>query len=220
MKLPLVLLSMAGVISSPTTAQLSVTPLAEVSPVRYLPVGTVVPVRILADLTTRKKRAYVGQRFAIETAAPVMLNSLVIIPAGTQGEGEIAEVHNKGMWGKSGFVEARAVHLNFGGRLIRLTGSTNDKGVTGTAAVIGAVATSWPLGFIMTGTSATIPKGTAFIAILDEDLPFATSQAQVMAPIPAAPAISARLGEPRLGEEIGRNDFSHSGADGAGGDTQ
>ena len=156
----------------PAQAQPPMTSSAGVASVQYVPVGTKFAVRILADLTTKKKQSYSGQRFPIETVAPVMIGPLVVIPAGTRGEGEIIEARNKGMWGKSGFVEVRAVHLNMSGRRVRLTGGINDKGVTGTAVVVGAVMTSWPLGFIMTGTSARIPRGTAFTAILDEDLPF------------------------------------------------
>ncbi|HWI87519.1 MAG TPA: hypothetical protein VNT42_14515, partial [Sphingomonas sp.] len=80
-------------------------------------------------------------------------------------------VRNKGMWGKSGNIEARVLYLRSGDRQIRLSGTLNDKGVTGTGAVVGAVVLLPIAGFFMTGTSAHIPIGAPVKAFLDEDVP-------------------------------------------------
>lgn len=68
------------------------------------------------------------------------------------------------------------------GRQIRLTGQFDDKGVTGTAAVVGAVALVPLAGFFMTGTSARIPMGSPVKAFVDEDVVIASST-------PTAPAL-------------------------------
>ncbi|MEO8724229.1 MAG: hypothetical protein ABI395_12075, partial [Sphingobium sp.] len=93
---------------------------------------------------------------------------------------------NKGMWGKSGKINARALYVRVDGRQIRLTGQIDDKGVAGgvgAAAVSGIV--FLPAGFFMTGTSAKIPLGTTMVAFLDEDIQLAT--APVAVPIEPTP---------------------------------
>ncbi len=127
----------------------------------------------MEEITTKKKAAKVGQRFMLEVAAPVEVNGVVVVPAGTPAWGEITEVRNKGMWGKSGKLNARLLYIRVNGRQIRLTGSFDDKGVTGTAGVIGAVALVPVVGFFVTGTSAVFPKGGEVGGFIDEDVPLA-----------------------------------------------
>lgn len=154
--------------------------------------GASVPVRTLTELTTKGKRLRVGERFNIEVSEPVSLNGHLVIPAGSPGMGEVTSVRNKGMWGKSGNIEVRLLYIRVGDRQIRLTGATNDKGVTGTAGVVGAVLLVPVVGFFTTGTSAVIPAGAIIPGFLDEDVPvsFAPGTA-VQPPLPAAPAIAS-----------------------------
>ena len=147
--------------------------------------GVKVPVRTLQELTTKKKALKAGDRINVEVAEAVMSGTNVIIPAGTPGMAEITTVRNMGVWGKSGYIEGRVLYLRLGGRQVRLTGTFNDKGVTGTAGVVGAIAFVPVAGFFTTGTSAMIPNGTILPAFLDEDL------AYTVAPTPAAEPIQA-----------------------------
>lgn len=112
----------------------------------------------------------VGQRFQLEVAAAIELNGRVIIPVGSPAQGEITDVRNKGMWGKSGRINARILYVRAYGRQIRLTGQLDDKGVTGTAGVVAAIAFVPIAGFITTGTSARIPLGSPVNAFIDEDI--------------------------------------------------
>ncbi|WP_257540737.1 hypothetical protein [Sphingobium sp. CFD-1] len=152
--------------------------------------GVKVPVRTLQELTTKKKALKAGDRINVEVAEAVMSGTNVIIPAGTPGMAEITTVRNKGMWGKSGYIEGRVLYLRLGGRQVRLTGTFNDKGVTGTAGVVGAIAFVPVAGFFTTGTSALIPNGTILPAFLDEDLAF------TVAPTPAVEPIRATIAAP------------------------
>lgn len=157
-----------------------------------LRVGTEVPVRLLEELTTKGKKLRVGQRFRMETSEPVMVQGVTVIPVGSPVVGEITDVRNKGMWGKSGHLGARILYATVNGRQIRLSGSFDDKGVAGG---IGAVAVSaivfLPAGFFMTGTSALVPAGTVVKSFVDEDVQLALQSAPV-APLtvsaPAAPS--------------------------------
>lgn len=152
--------------------------------------GTPVALRLMEEVTTKKKSASVGQRFMLEIADPVVVNGVQVIPVGTPAWGEITGVRNKGMWGKSGKLDARLLYLRVNGRQIRLTGSFDDKGVTGTAGVVGAIAFIPIAGFFTTGTSAMFPKGGAVNGFIDEDVVLAfraTAPAPLQVPVAAAP---------------------------------
>ncbi len=135
--------------------------------------GTAVPLVMAESITTNGKKLRVGQRVRLTVGSDVRLGTAVVIPAGSQAEAEVTDVRNKGMWGKSGRIEARVLNVRVGDRLIRLSGTFDDKGVTGTAAVVGAVLLLPVAGFFMTGTSANIPAGSGVKAFLDEDLKIA-----------------------------------------------
>lgn len=153
--------------------------------------GTSVPLRTLTELTTNGKMLKVGHRFQMETSEAVTLNGQTIIPAGSPAVGEVMSVRNKGMWGKSGAIEARVLYVTANGRQMRLSGSFDDKGTTGTAGVVGAIVVLPVVGFFVTGTSAKISAGSTVRAFLDEDVPLnivATAVAPMVIP-PAAPAM-------------------------------
>lgn len=150
--------------------------------------GTPIALRLAETLTTQGKKLKAGYRFNMETAEPVVLNGVTVIPSGTPAVGEVTDVRNKGMWGKSGHINARALYLRLNGRQIRLTGQMDDKGTTGTAGVVGAVVFLPVAGFFVTGTSAEIATGANVKAFLDEDLTVAFSSA------PVAPAITVPVG--------------------------
>ncbi|WP_443026582.1 hypothetical protein [Sphingomonas sp. IC-56] len=111
-----------------------------------------------------------------------------MIPVGSPAVGELTHVRNKGMWGKSGKIEARILYVRANGVQIRLTGQVDDKGVTGTVGVVGALAVVPIAGFFMTGTSAEIPTGSMITAFVEEDMPVAFSGA---APAPMVVPASA-----------------------------
>lgn len=132
--------------------------------------GTEVMLTMSEALTTNGKKLRPGQRFQMTVAAPVMAGNQTVIPTGSVATGEVTDVRNKGMWGKSGRINARVLYVRVGDRQVRLTGVFDDKGTTGTAGVVGAIAVLPIAGFFVTGTSANIPMGAPVKAFLDEDL--------------------------------------------------
>lgn len=158
--------SQAVILSSPTES--------------VLRAGTEVSLRMLETVNSNNKSLREGARIRMEVAQPIMLGNSVVIPAGSPATAEITEVRRKGMWGKSGRIEARVLNVRVGDRLIRLSGTFDDKGVTGTAGVVTSIALVPLAGFFVTGTSANIPAGSGVKAFLDEDLRIAVA--------PAAPA--------------------------------
>jgi hypothetical protein len=145
--------------------------------------GVEIPLLTSEALTTEGKKLRVGQRFQLEVADNIMLNGVTVIPKGSPATGEITDVRNKGMWGKSGRINTRMLFVRVNGRQIRLTGAIDDKGVTGTGGVVAAVAFLPVAGFFTTGTSARIPMGSAVKAFLDEDLTVAFAPAAAPQPM-------------------------------------
>lgn len=159
--------------------------------------GTEVPLRMEEALDSNDKALREGQQVRMSVASDVRLGNLVVIPAGSPAMAEITDLRRKGMWGKSGRINARVLNVRVGDRLIRLTGTFDDKGVTGTAGVVAAIAFVPIAGFFMTGTSAKIPAGGGVKGFLDEDLtiaaPAPVAQALVVAPAAApAPLVSGQ----------------------------
>ncbi|MDP9163131.1 MAG: hypothetical protein M3N06_03425 [Pseudomonadota bacterium] len=177
-----------AMLAVPATAQSPASPIG-VAPTTnaVLRVGTEVPLRLVEELTTKGKALRVGQRFHLEVAEPVLVNGVVVVPAGSPAMGEITDVRNKGMWGRSGKLNARVLYMTVNGRQIRLSGAFDDKGVAGG---IGATAVSalifLPAGFFMTGTSAKLPAGTIVKSFTDEDVPL-NMAAAAQAPLNVGP---------------------------------
>ena len=155
--------------------------------------GTEVPLKLTEELTTKGKKLKIGQRIHLETAEPLLVQGTTVVPAGTPAVGELTEVRNKGMWGKSGHFAARLLYLTVNGRQVRLSGGFDDKG---TAGGIGATAVSalvfLPAGFFMTGTSAHLAVGTPVNGFVDEDVPLAFAAA-APAPLTVTPMVTTPI---------------------------
>lgn len=131
--------------------------------------GTEIRMETLRELNSND--AKVGDRFDLEVTEDVKLNGVTVIEAGTRGVGEVTVAKRKGMWGKSGKLETRLLHLEVGDEKIRISGAAGGQGKTGTAGVVASLAVVPIAGFFVTGTTATIPPRTATVATLDEDIP-------------------------------------------------
>ena len=166
-------------------------------------VGTPIQLETNAELTTEHKQLKVGQRIDLTVQQPLMLNGQVAIPAGSIAYGEITSVRNKGMWGKSGGISARVLYLEANNRHIRLNGSFNDRGDTGTAGVVASVALLPVAGFFVTGTSAKMAPGTRVTAFIAEEVPvqFASEIATAMQVQPS-PSSSSGMPVPSVAPTV------------------
>ena len=149
--------------------------------------GTEVPLRMEEALDSNNKSLREGQQVRLTVASDVRAGNMVVIPAGSPAVAEITDLRRKGMWGKSGRIAARVLNVRVGDRLVRLAGTFDDKGVTGTAGVVAAIAFVPIAGFFMTGTSAKIPAGGGVKGFLDEDLTIASAPAPAAVVQAAAP---------------------------------
>lgn len=167
-------------------------PIVGASSATMLRTGTPVPLKMAEMITTKGKKLKVGYRVHLEVAEDVRVNDAVVIPVGSPAIAEITDVRNKGMWGKSGKINAQVLYVTVSGRQIRLSGQFDDKGTTGTAAVVGSAVLIPVAGFFMTGTSAKIDIGAPVKAFVDEDVPLnvtavAPTPLNVSAPAPVEP---------------------------------
>jgi hypothetical protein len=159
----------AALSATPAVAQ-QVTMAAPTSNV--LRTGTPVVLRVVQGITTKDKIAKINDRVRLEVAEPVMMNNVVVIPAGSPAVGELTDVRYKGMWGKSGRIVGRILTVNANGRTIRLSGTFDTKGGSGTAGAVAVSAIVFlPAGFFMTGKSAELPVGATVRGFIDEDVP-------------------------------------------------
>lgn len=189
--------AIAALFAVPATSQ-TATPMpassapmvAGASDAAVLRTGTKVPLKLSETLTTKGKQLRVGQHFNMEVAEAVMVNGAVVIPVGAPAVGEVTEVRNKGMWGKSGHLTAQVLYVTVNGRQIRMSGTFDDKGTTGTAGVVGAAVLLPVAGFFISGTSAMIPIGAPVIGFVGEDVPVAMA-ATAPAPLMAQPVATA-----------------------------
>ena len=174
---------------APVAAATVLPPVAAVGQA-VLRTGTEVPLTLAEHLTTKNKAVRVNQRFRMTVSADVKVDGQTVIPVGSPAMGEVTDVRNKGMWGKSGHIGARILYVQVGGRQIRLSGTFDDKGVTGTAGVVAAIAFVPIAGFFTTGTSADLPLGGAVKGFVDEDVPLSFTS-QPTAPLEVAPSAPA-----------------------------
>lgn len=188
MPMKILVAALAALITFPAVAaaqEVAVAPVgvAPAATSGVLRAGTSVPLRTLTELTTEGKKLKVGQRFNLEVAEAVTVAGTVVIPVGSSAVGEITSVRNKGMWGKSGKIEARILYVRANGMQIRLSGAMDDKGVTGTAGVVAAAVVIPVVGFFVTGTSAKIPAGSNVTGFVEEDVPVSFVGAAQPAPM-------------------------------------
>jgi hypothetical protein len=189
------LAAQSGQTAMAPTVQFAPAPAAAIAPPpttgAVLRVGTEIPLRLVQELTTKGKQLRVSDRFHLETSEPVLVQGVNVIPVGSPAVGEITDVRNKGMWGKSGHLAARILYVTVNGRQIHLSGTFDDKGVAGGvgAALVSGIV-FLPAGFFMTGTSAKVPAGTIVKSFVDEDVPLAipvAAQGPLQVGAPAAP---------------------------------
>jgi hypothetical protein len=132
-----------------------------------VPAGTFVSIAIQDHLNS--KLNHVGDTFSIALTDPIMCENKVVVPAGTEGRGEIIHVARARAAGKAGELIVAARTLEWSGRTIRLRslrfGKAGDSRVAQGAvlAVVGG-----PLAYLVVGGEVDVPPGTAAHAKLAE----------------------------------------------------
>lgn len=166
-------------------------------------VPALTPVEIVVEADLGSKLSKTGQTFAFHLAAPVVIDGIEVIPAGTLGQGEVVHAKKGGGSGAPGELVLAARYLQVGDRQVRLRSLRLDPIVSdkintvntinvATAATVPAVAL---IGFFITGGEKNVAKGTILPAKTAEPFEYGPSVA-LPAPAPA-PAGQGETGEPQ-----------------------
>jgi hypothetical protein len=139
------------------------------------------PVNLILDATISSNTHKRGDRFPIHVADDVKLNDVVVIPAGSAGEGEVVHAARSRVGGKAGELILAARYVVVDGREIRLrsftaAGQGDDRTNAGLAVGIAVP----PAIFLVRGGAFVMPQGTPGNAKTAEDvqLPMTASRAE------------------------------------------
>jgi hypothetical protein len=158
------------VVPPPSTAPMTDEATAATITGSIVPSGTLIDIQLDEPVSSNTHRK--GDWFALSLSGPVMLGDRIVVPAGTTGRGQVVHAAKAGWGGKGGELILAARYLEFEGRRIGLRGmklglrgKENDTLAMATAIAIG------PIGALISGKNAVLPKGAPASAKLAEDLP-------------------------------------------------
>lgn len=138
----------------------------------YLPIGTPLKLQTTTPLSTKDSKS--GDRVRLEVVEDVSFRGTVVVPVGTSVVGEVSRAQRNGHVGKKGKLEIRLLSVEMPDGPVRLSGTVYDEGKSHTALSVGTMLLVSPLGgFLIHGTSASIPAETPVTAHIMEPLRFA-----------------------------------------------
>ena len=160
------------------------------SPPECCVLAKLTPVFLTIDEPLDSDKSKIGQSFRLKLAQPLSLAGGVVIPAGTQGSGQVVHAAKSRAMGKAGELVLAARYLDYQGTRIPLRslryGKGQGKDNADTAAIVGIVVSAWITPFI-TGGEVRIPAGTDVWAKTSADVafpPLAPAPQAVPTPIP------------------------------------
>ncbi|XUU59758.1 hypothetical protein ACRAQ6_09260 [Erythrobacter sp. HA6-11] len=133
---------------------------------RLVTLAKLTPVYISIDAAQGSKTSTSGDTFLITVTEPVMAEGEEIIPAGTQGQGEVIHAKKAGGSGAGGELILTANYIDLGEQRIPLR--SLKLGLSGKAQTGLAIATG-PVGFLVRGKNVDVAEGTLAGAKLAED---------------------------------------------------
>jgi len=147
----------------------------------------VVEIEIMDSLSSRRQRP--GDGFDIQLAKAIMIDGVVVVPAGAAGRGEVVDAGHSQFGGKPGklvlaarFIELPGIRVPLRG--LKLSGGGEDR--TSTAMVV-SMLVGIP-GIFVQGGEIEIPAGTRAYAKVAADVilpPIATAAASTVAATPS-----------------------------------
>ena len=136
-----------------------------VPPTITIPDGTLIPLYLMDDLSSKKNKADDPVRFKVREN--VRINGKVVIPWNSPGMGKVVIVKGRGMAGRAGSVNFTVEYVKAAdGSNVRVRGAPTVKG-GGTVAAAAAVAYGPGALLFMRGSHAEIRKGTMLSVYAD-----------------------------------------------------
>lgn len=156
-----------------------------------LPDGTIIELETLEPISSA--RAKRGDHFRLRTTAAITVGEVLVLPAGTEGVGEVIHADKARSGGKAGELLLAARTLQLDGRSVPLRGmQLGRSGRDKTQASLALGVALGPLGLLVQGGEVEIPAGTPAYAKLKGALAFAAPATAALSTaaastLPAAP---------------------------------
>lgn len=134
----------------------------------YIPKDTVINVELVSAISS--KTSHKGDVVPLKTSSNLVINDVVVIPAGTRVNGVITVARKNGMFGRSGKLEFTITDVKTLNNVrvpLQYTGR-KKAGDDGGAVAVAAVATVVG-GLFMKGKNVDFPAGTQFEATVPSD---------------------------------------------------
>ena len=134
----------------------------------YIPKRTAMEVQLMDRLDCKKVQKY--QAVDFKTVENLIINGVVVIPAGSIGKGYVYEVQKPGGFGRKGVLRVAAYEIKtINGIKVPLMKGLEGKGKTDGGAVAVAAAVSLLGGIFMKGSGVVYEPGTSFMVEVKND---------------------------------------------------
>ena len=134
----------------------------------YIPKRTAMEVQLMDRMDCKKVKKY--QAVDFKTVENLIINGVVVIPAGTIGKGYVYEVQKPGGFGRKGVLRIAAYEIKtVNGIKVPLMKGLEGKGKTDGGAVAVAAAVSLVGGIFMKGSGVVYEPGTNFTVEVKND---------------------------------------------------
>jgi hypothetical protein len=135
--------------------------------------NTLIPLRLMESIGSDTHVG--GAKFPLVVTEDVYVDDLLVVPAGTQAEGEVIHAAKSGMFGKAGELSITSRVLFVGDRRVRLRSLYAKAGETKADLAMG-VGLVIPLApFFIRGKQVIVPQETELIARVAVDEEFAVA---------------------------------------------
>jgi len=142
--------------------------------------GTDVPLKFAQALSS--KSAAEDDPVAFILDEDLKVGDVVVAKAGSKAFGEVSNVKKSGMMGKAGELNVRLDYLKVGDSKIKLRGTKDKEGESGTTGAIVLTVLFGPIGLIKHGKNIDIPQGAPLKAYVADDIS--------LQPVPPTPPAS------------------------------
>ena len=134
----------------------------------YIPKRTALEVQLMDRMDCKRVQKY--QPVDFKTVENLIINGVVVIPAGTIGKGYVYEVQKPGGFGRKGVLRIAAHEIKtINGIKVPLMKGLEGKGKTDGGAVAVAAAVSFLGGFLIKGSGIVYEPGTNFMVEVKAD---------------------------------------------------
>ncbi len=131
-----------------------------------LATNTVVELETVDPLSSNTSKT--GDFFHLKVSAPVYLDGVVMIPAGTQVVGQVVHAAKSGMGGKAGELILAARYIDMPPKRVKLHAAFGSAGQSRSSASMVATVAIGVIGLAIHGKQVNLPAGTPISARLAE----------------------------------------------------